>query len=150
MTEQPPSGTSLYSNRADFGAFLRSARERAGLSIEELARRTCISLAVLRRIEGSDVERLPANVFVRGFLRSMARELAADGDAAIARYEDAMEALRVERTPAPLPIGDRASAPLDGRRRFAVALFVLILIVIATITVSLLLQNGPPAGGGLA
>lgn len=136
-------------DRAGLCAFLRDARERVGLTLDDLARTTRIQPHVLHQLEGGDLASLPAPVFVRGFLRQIAREVRADGEEAVRRYDDAMEQMRVERIPAPVPVGDQASA-LDGRRRFAVALFVLILIVIVTITVSLLLKSGAPSDRGVS
>jgi cytoskeleton protein RodZ len=55
------------------GMRLRAAREARGLSVEELARSTHISSAVLHDIEADRLERLGAPIYVRGYLRSYAR-----------------------------------------------------------------------------
>ena len=55
------------------GMRLRAAREAKGLSVEELARATHISSAVLHDIEADRLERLGAPIYVRGYLRSYAR-----------------------------------------------------------------------------
>jgi cytoskeletal protein RodZ len=139
-------GGGTLTDRAELGRYLQSARMQVGLTVDDLSRRTRIPTRVLRLLEQGDLENLPPPVFVRGFLRSYAREVGIDGEKLVHRFDEALEIIRVEHIPPPVPVGDQASS-LDGRRRFAVALFVLILIVIVTITVSLLLQRPLPGRG---
>jgi cytoskeletal protein RodZ len=67
----------------DAGDMLRTARERRHLSLDALAETTRVSRRVLQAIEDNDVAALPAPVFVRGFLRSYAREVGLDPDAVV-------------------------------------------------------------------
>ena len=60
---------------AGVATLLRSAREHAGLTIEEIAARTKISPAALAAIERGDFDRLPGEFFARAFVRSYAQEL---------------------------------------------------------------------------
>lgn len=62
------------------GHDLRVAREARGLTIEDISRSTKIGAAVLMALERGDVERLPAPIFTRGFLKSYAREVGLDPD----------------------------------------------------------------------
>lgn len=62
------------------GAALRAAREARGLSIEDVARTTKIGRAVLTALEESHVEKLPATIFTRGFLKAYAEEVGLDPD----------------------------------------------------------------------
>ena len=62
------------------GAALRAAREARGLSLQDLSRTTKIGGAVLTALEENNVEKLPATVFTRGFLKSYAREVGLDPD----------------------------------------------------------------------
>lgn len=57
------------------GAYLRWARERAGLTIGELSDRTKIGSARLEDIEAERVDRLPPRVYLRGFVHEFARSL---------------------------------------------------------------------------
>jgi cytoskeleton protein RodZ len=70
----------------DIGAELRTARERAGVSLEDLAARTRIPLKSLRAIERNDFSSVPPGLFARAFIRSFARELGMDPTAAVAEY----------------------------------------------------------------
>src|SRR5262245_12596914 len=70
----------------DIGTTLRDARENRGLSIDAVARTTKINAGVLRAIELNAFERLPAEVFTRGFLRAYAREVGVDPDDTVREY----------------------------------------------------------------
>ena len=60
---------------AGCGERLRSAREAAGLSIEDVAQRLRMPARVVRSLEAEDWSRLGAPVFVRGQVRSYSRFL---------------------------------------------------------------------------
>jgi cytoskeletal protein RodZ len=68
------------------GRELRQARRRRGLSVEELANRTKISLRNLRAIERNGFEQLPGGLFTRGFLRAYAREVGLQPEDIVAHY----------------------------------------------------------------
>jgi cytoskeleton protein RodZ len=86
---------------ADVATRLRSAREQAGLTIEDVASRTKISPVALRAIERGEFERLPGEFFARAFLRSYARELRLPVDEVMAEYDAARPAptLRDDKAP---------------------------------------------------
>ncbi len=75
----------------DVGATLQSARERRGLSLEELAQRTKINVRVLRAMENNAFERVPPGIFTRGFLRAYAREVGLDPAATVAQFLAGLE-----------------------------------------------------------
>ncbi len=70
-----------------FGRYLQTVRLEKKISLEEVSAQTRIGLGNLLLIEQEDYERLPAEVFVKGFLRSYAAAVGADGDEAVLRYE---------------------------------------------------------------
>jgi len=55
------------------GAYLRWLRERAGMSIRQIAEHTKISPFVLEALEAERFQRLPSAVYVRGYIREIAR-----------------------------------------------------------------------------
>ena len=57
------------------GLILKREREARGLTLLELSKVTRIPEASLEAIENNNFEDLPAEVFVRGFLRNYARQL---------------------------------------------------------------------------
>lgn len=90
----------------DVPGSLRAARERAGLSLEELSARTRIKLAFLEAIEAGRFEVLPGEFFTRAFLRSCARELHISPDEVVAAFD-------ASRKPAidPVMVPPGAAAP---------------------------------------
>ena len=70
-----------------FGQYLQAVRLEKKISLEEVSEETRIGLDILKLIEKEDHENLPAEVFVKGFLRAYARAIAADGEEAVRRYE---------------------------------------------------------------
>ncbi len=83
-TDQTPRST----DRASFCKYLRKHRESAKLSLDDIARVTRIPERSLERLECGRFEELPADVFVRGFLRSYANCVGIDPDDALRRYAE--------------------------------------------------------------
>jgi cytoskeleton protein RodZ len=70
----------------DFGAKLRSARERSGLSLRVIADTTRISVRALEALERNDITHLPGGIFSRGFVRAYARQVGLDPEETIAEF----------------------------------------------------------------
>ena len=70
-----------------FGRYLQDIRLEKKISLEQVSQQTRIGLGNILLIEQEDHERLPAVVYVKGFLRSYAKAVGADGDEVIRRYE---------------------------------------------------------------
>jgi cytoskeletal protein RodZ len=70
-----------------FGENLRREREMRGVSLEEIASATKISLRFLEAIEREDFSKLPGGIFSRSFIRSYARYLGLDEERVIAEYQ---------------------------------------------------------------
>jgi cytoskeletal protein RodZ len=140
-----------------FGSFLRKQREARGITLAELSRVTKIKEHSLRLLEDAALESLPARVFVVGYIGAYARFVGADEREAMARL--------AKHSPAASPSqigdcvkkvvarvhdeGEDAPRPL-GNRRLGVALVVFLLLIVATLTLSLLLRHGGHAGGPMS
>jgi len=75
----PPRAAPAIAPDADLnGPFMRELRESMGIELREISERTKISTAYLGAIEGEEFERLPAPVYVRGFLVEYAKMLGLD------------------------------------------------------------------------
>ena len=75
----PPRSAPAIAPDADLnGPFMRELRESMGIELREISERTKISTAYLGAIEGEEFERLPAPVYVRGFLVEYAKMLGLD------------------------------------------------------------------------
>jgi cytoskeletal protein RodZ len=96
----------------DVGAALREARERRGISLEELARTTKISVATLRALERNQVDHLPGGIFLRGFLREYARQVELDPEDTVRRY-----LAQFERPPAAAVATETAGTELESTPR---------------------------------
>jgi cytoskeleton protein RodZ len=68
------------------GVWLRRTREAHLLTLEDVARTTKISKTILTAIETSDVERLPAAIYTRGFVKAYAREVGLNPDETADEY----------------------------------------------------------------
>lgn len=69
------------------GQYLKHGREEVGVSLEELAQRTKIRLESLQSLEKDDLESLPTDPYVRGFVKLVCRELGLTPQEGLARYE---------------------------------------------------------------
>lgn len=69
-----------------FGEELRRERLIREVSLEEISAATKISVRLLTALEASDLSKLPAPVFTRGFIRSYARHLGLDPDEMVNAY----------------------------------------------------------------
>ncbi len=63
----------LIDNTQNFGAKLKSARELAGFDLETIARRLHIRPDIVRSIENSDFDNMPAHGYAKNMIRSYAR-----------------------------------------------------------------------------
>lgn len=95
----------------DFGAMLREARERRGLSLRQIAASTKISVAVLESLERNDISRLPGGLFSRAFVRSYAAEVGLDPDATVRAFAEAFD------VDGPVPEHGTAADANDGAAR---------------------------------
>ena len=77
-----------------FGRYLQAIRLDKKISLEQVADQTRIGLGNLLLIEQEDHEQLPAEVFVKGFLRSYAAAIGADGNEAVSRYESRLDVVQ--------------------------------------------------------
>jgi cytoskeletal protein RodZ len=129
-----------------FGSFLKQRRLQRGLTLGDLSRATKIKERSLELVEEARFDALPAPVFARGFVLAYARQVGLDANEALARLHQHLGTPPAEEPCASeLPVPEEALGDgLDGRRRFGVALVVLVLLIVATLTLSLLLRHGPP------
>jgi cytoskeleton protein RodZ len=70
----------------DIGAHLREARERAGITLRDVASATKISVPALESLERNDIARLPGGIFVRAFVRAYAAHVGLDPEDAVRRF----------------------------------------------------------------
>ncbi len=157
---------------ANFGTFLKEERERRQVSLADLAHSTKLSVSSLKLMEAGNLDDLPPDVFVRGFIRSYAKTLGISSEEPLGMLDQvlaerrratlppvamamavAMATQRARKTvsepvpPVDMQAEDEAQTP---RRGIGLAVFVIIVLLIATITLSLFLRQQPPSGEGLS
>jgi transcriptional regulator with XRE-family HTH domain len=69
-----------------FGDYLKQVRVEKKISLAEISAETRIRVDILLSIERGDHSRLPAEVFVKGFVRAYAKAVGTDENEALARY----------------------------------------------------------------
>ncbi len=77
------------------GALLRAVRESQGTSLDQISERTKVGINYLRCLEEDEFEKLPAAVYVRGFVTEFAKCLKLDPEQVsqsyIRRYKARMD-----------------------------------------------------------
>jgi flagellar biosynthesis protein FlhG len=95
--EAPPPTTAGRPLASHPGEPVRRARQAAGLSARELSLRTRIGLRYIEAIEQFELPALPRPVYLRGYLREIARCLDLDGDGLLDDYLTAVSDARSDR-----------------------------------------------------
>jgi DnaJ-class molecular chaperone len=68
------------------GKMLKQIRERMGVELKTISMETRIPVKILERIEEENSEQLPAQVYLKGFLRGYARCLGLDSEKVVEDY----------------------------------------------------------------
>jgi cytoskeletal protein RodZ len=111
------------------GEDFRSAREARGLSLSDVAEQIHIRSVYLGAIEQEDWPQIGAPVYVRGFIRTYARFLGLDAEAAVQRFN--------ETVPADRPLGSGAAlASMDDDHRSGPSLWTVVGILVAIVVVA--------------
>jgi cytoskeletal protein RodZ len=116
------------------GRFLREKREERRMSVAEIARATRVPIASVERIESDQFDELPAEVFVRGFLKSYARAVGVAEEEVLALYTSSRRDAWV--TPLPLP----SAEPPKRRQGVGVAIAFVLLLILFTLALSIVLK----------
>ncbi len=116
------------------GQYLKQERESRQVALPELAQLTRIPVRLLRGLEQDDYQNLPADVFVRGYLKAYCRALHLDETPVLEWFTRGRP---VEKEiPVALPLVD---APETGRR-FGIAIALVILLILFTLALSIVLR----------
>jgi cytoskeletal protein RodZ len=143
-----------------FGTYLKQRREARGLSIIDISRATKIKASSLELLEEARLDDLPAQVFVRGFVSAYAQCVGLDRSEMVQRYrehlarhavllstpsdEELAPEIEVVET---RPLRVNLHRWLEAARRSDVALVVLLVVIVATLTLSLFFGRSPRRNG---
>lgn len=106
------------------------------MSLTEVARVTRIPLATVEAMERDHFDDLPGDVFVRGFLRSIALAIGLKPSEILARYTQS----RRTSLSVPVPVANPVQPTRDSSRRFGVAIACVLLLILFTLAVSIVLR----------
>jgi hypothetical protein len=93
---QLPLMPDINENTEYTGDLLRQVREARGLTLEQVANTTKIAIYYLRYLEAEDFADLPAKVYVRGYLKQIAKLLGLEAEQMVRSYVERMECPREE------------------------------------------------------
>ena len=122
----------------DFGAKLREARERRGIPLREIEKKTKVSVAALESLERNDVSRLPGGIFARSLVRSYAAEVGLDPDATVLEFTERFNLEPPATIETAAPVG--AEDALDAARYRATVLVTILLATLALAAIILLMR----------
>src|SRR5215471_20570182 len=108
-----------------FGERLKRERELREVSLEEISKATRIAPRFMEALENEKWERLPGGVFVRGFVRSVARYLGLNEEDLLSEYDLARGE---SANPPPAKPEERIPAPPKWIPVSAVVLLVALLV----------------------
>jgi cytoskeleton protein RodZ len=126
-----------------FGEELRRERLIRDVSLEEISAATKISVRLLQALEASDLSRLPAPVFTRGFIRAYSRHLGIDPDEMVNAFLADTGPAREGEDALPKK-GRPRSRFLRGRRAAAGTIVVSVTVVL--VLLGLIARPQRPAG----
>jgi len=113
-------------SRASIGAQLRAARKKRKLEIEQVAHELHLDIDVVRALENDERGKLPAPIFVQGYLKSYGRFVGLPVDKLIKDYSEQMG------EPPPLHVIKSAEKlPAVSQRSSRLIRYVIVLLLVA-------------------
>ena len=115
------------------GEFLQQMRQQRGITLEQAAAQTKISLRMLRALELNDFSQIPSEVFARGFVRSYAHFLDIDDREVIKRYQESVPPFYTQ----PPTVESSKNLPVQspGKQTWAIKLMVAAVIVLMGVAI---------------
>ena len=95
------------------GYTLRQERERQNLTINDIEQGTSIRTVYIEAIENGEYDKLPGNVYTKGFIKNYAKFLGMDPDAVVKEFAADIAELNAEKTPAP---AEESSEPVQTEK----------------------------------
>lgn len=108
------------------GALLKSAREQAKLSEEDVARELRMTVAKVRALEADEYEKLHSDTFIRGYLRTYAKMLNLDPNTILDVYKQTRREAGLGDEPEESPLQINVPAPARSMGKFIVWIVLLL------------------------
>jgi transcriptional regulator with XRE-family HTH domain len=136
-----PTGVPPLSSEVEnlaFGDFLRQARERRGLTLQDIARETKIPFRHLDALEHGNLSVVPQGIYRRNEIRAFARTVGLDQNVALAELERALKV-----TPSRPQQSSSLKRPPGRSGRTAVADVAIVLALLAVSALALWTRAAP-------
>lgn len=108
------------------GALLKSAREQAKLSEEDVARELRMTVTKVRALEADEYEKLHSDTFIRGYLRTYAKLLNLDPNTILDAYRQTRREAGLGDEPEESPLQINVPAPARSMGKFIVWIVLLL------------------------
>ncbi|MFH2012246.1 MAG: RodZ domain-containing protein [Pseudomonadota bacterium] len=112
-----------------FGEYLKKERESKSISLEEISAATKVRKILLEAIESNDIDKLPAEVFVIGFLKAYASYVGLDVDEVVLQYKMYIDDIGKNKFKKVKETSPEPKKPILSKILLIVSAIVLILIV---------------------
>lgn len=136
---------SVHGSSMHIGEYLKSEREKLGITLEQVADITKISFRHLKAMEDGRLEVLPSKVFVKGFIKAYSKSIGLNPADVLYRYDETLRSApasvpRAENPKVFVPAGVRKkempkrepfklpSVKISGRTAFFIIAFLVILL----------------------
>ena len=121
------------------GDLLRAAREKAGLSLGDVASRLRMGVKQVRALEQNDFPALPKGTFLRGFVRNFAKQVGVKPEQALNLLEVTHQsAAAITASVVVLPLQQNINVPLPGCERATPRGRIFIAVVIAVLLLTVI------------
>jgi cytoskeletal protein RodZ len=116
--------------RLTLGQYFRAERERLGISLKDIERRTKISYQTLVWLEEDNIEILPPRAFLRGFLQVISKEFGMDENELFRLMDESL--IKIEKAKSATPL--RIDSPAKARKRAYLYIAAAVLLIAVIIT----------------
>jgi len=123
------------------GSVLRDARNAKDFSVQHIASKLRLACDVVEALENDELDKLPAPIFVRGYIRSYAAITGAPGEQIVVSYNEIIGE-QSEVSLSMVRLGDAADETNEKWRRFLPAV-IIVMIVLLVVIVWLSMDSKP-------
>jgi len=128
-----------------FGEYLKRERELRGITLDEISKSSNISKTYLMYLEDDNFENLPADVFIKGFIRSYAENTGMDGNEAILAYNSFIANKKGSEAASEISTATSTESDIKISYFWAIAIFVVLSsFLLVLISVSKDREEKPP------